>query len=455
MNGCSSSSNQSDSSTWKNDVALKKQIRQASAWAIPLLYALIAIVAGLSFPRIEARTWPGLASGLSVSTATAIYSAIASGMIALTGIVFSLAFVMVQFSATAYSPRLVLWIARDPVLSHALGIFTATFLYAIAALAGLDRVGSGRAPLISAWIVIGMLFASVTMFISLIHRIGVLQINRMLIFTGDLGREAIRTMYGAPDSSGTGGSFEFRRTSPVHTLVHHGGPRAIQSVDITALVKLARVSDGVIEVSVAVGDTVGEAVPLLRVFGARRAIDEKELRRAIEVGGERTFQQDPKYVIRLLVDIAIRALSPAVNDPTTAVQALDQIEDLLLRLGSSCLDIGEYRDGDGKLRLVVPFPTWEDFLRLALEEIRFYGATSVQVTRRMTALLAELISGLPEERRAALRHWEQRLQTTIARSFVDAEEKTEASVEDRQGLGISRRRCFAHAATSRGEEQEV
>ncbi len=405
-----------------------------------MLYALIAVAAGLSFPRIEARAWPGLSSAVSVPTAAAIYSAIASGMIALTSIVFSLAFVMIQFSASAYSPRLVLWIARDPVISHALGIFTATFLYAIAALTGLDRGGSGRAPFISAWVVVGMLFASVAMFVSLIQRVGVLQINRMLIFTGDLGREAIRTMYGSPDSSGRCGSYEFRQASPLHTLVHHGGPQAIQAVDTTALVKLAKAFDGIIEVSVAVGDTVREATPLLRVFGVRHVIDDKALRRGIEVGGERTSEQDPKYAIRLLVDIAIRALSPAVNDPTTAVQALDQIEDLLMRLGHSRLEIGEYRDSDGKLRLVVPFPAWEDFLRLALDEIRFYGATSVQVTRRMMALLADLVSGLPIERRAAVVHWEQRLQNTIARSFVDDEEKSEASVEDRQGLGVPRRR---------------
>lgn len=427
-------------------MTLKRQIRQSSAWTVPVLYALIAVVAGLGFPRIEARVWPGLATAMSVSTATAIYSAIASGMIALTSIVFSLAFVMIQFGASAYSPRLVLWITRDPVMSHALGIFTATFLYAIAALAGLDRGGSGRAPFISASIVVVMLYASVVMFISLIQRIGVLQINRVLTFTGDLGREVIRKMYGSADSAGIHGSSEFRQTFPLYTLVHHGGPQAIQVVDTTALVKLAKAFDGVIEVSVAVGDTVGEATPLLRVFGACHPIDEKKLRRGIEVGAERNFQQDPKYAIRLLVDIAIRALSPAVNDPTTAVQALDQIEDLLLRLGRCRLEIGEYRDSDGKLRLVVPYPAWEDFLRLALDEIRFYGATSVQVTRRMTALLADLISALPNERLGAVMYWEKRLQSTIARSFVDDEEKLEASVEDCQGLGIPRRQGRAAAA---------
>src|SRR5262249_1707565 len=145
--------------------------------------------------------------------------------------------------------------------------------------------------------------------------------------------------------------------------------------------------------------TVVELIPLLSVFGPR-AIDDRELRRGIMVGGERTFEQDPKYALRLLVDIAIKALSPAVNDPTTAVQALDQIQDLLLRLARSQLDIGECRDGEGRLRLVIPVPTWDDFLRLAFDEISAYGANSVQVMRRMKALLVDLSASVPAERRA-------------------------------------------------------
>jgi uncharacterized membrane protein len=157
------------------------------------------------------------------------------------------------------------------------------------------------------------------------------------------------------------------------------------------------------------------------------------------MGQGRTFEQDPKYAIRLLVDIAIKALSPAINDPTTAVQALDQIEDLMVRLGRRQLQIGTARDAGGALRLVIPGPTWEDFLLLAFDEVCVCGATSVQIMRRMRALISDLISALPNERHPALRHCQQRLNSTIARSFEDAEKKLEASIEDRQGLGVPRR----------------
>ncbi|HKV76969.1 MAG TPA: DUF2254 domain-containing protein [Candidatus Sulfotelmatobacter sp.] len=422
---------------------MSHRTHQLSAWGIPAIYAGVAMAAALVFPRFESRIFPGLVSPVSISAATAVYSAIASGMIALTGIVFSLTFVMVQFSATAYSPRLVLWIARDPVMSHALGVFSATFLYAIAALAGVDRNGSGKVPFVSAWVVIGLLLASVGMFVALIHRVGLLQVNRMLIFTGDQGRAVITTLYPRSKSAASAtGSDDFRALPRTQTLIHHGRPRSIRAVDVGALVNLAKASGGIIELVAAVGDTIVELTPFLSVYGAERPIDERKLQDRIEIGEERTFEQDPKYAVRLLVDIAIKALSPAINDPTTAVQALDQIEDLLLRLGQRHLEIGRFCDSGGKLRLVVPFPTWDDLLRLAFDEICSYGSTSVQVMRRMNALVTDLAQAVPEERRPALKYWDARLKTTIARSFADGEERMDASMEDRQGLGVPRQPPF-------------
>jgi uncharacterized membrane protein len=275
------------------------------------------------------------------------------------------------------------------------------------------------------------------MFIALIERIGSLQVNRMLIFTGDQGRQAIKELYLSDGSRAAHIETEAVERKPItQTLVHAGRPLVIQAVDIGTLVAQARQADAVVEVLSAVGDTVLELTPLLRVRGARQPLAEQALANSIEAGDERTFRQDPKYAIRLLVDIAIKALSPAVNDPTTAVQALDQIEDLLLRLGRRDLDIGRFADDDGRLRLVVPFPSWDDFLLLALDEIRAYGASSVQVMRRMMALIKNLTEVLPAERTAALERSERRLQTTIARSFADRDEKQDASVADRQGLGI-------------------
>jgi uncharacterized membrane protein len=305
-------------------------------------------------------------------------------------------------------------------------------------LAWVDRAASGKVPLLSGWMVFALLVASLAMFIALIERVGLLQVTRMLIFTGDQGRRAIDELYPSLEAAPASMEKETYRRQPVtQTLAYAGRPQALQAVDVATLLELASQSEAVLEVATAIGSTVLEAAPLLRVYGARQQLDEQALRNAIQLGDERTFRQDPKFALRLLVDIAIKALSPAINDPTTAVQALDQVEDLMLRLGRRRLEIGQFRHPDGTLRLVIPFPTWDDFLRLALDEILFCGATSVQVMRRMRALIKNLLTALPEPRHPALRNWEQRLDRTLRRAFADAEEKQEAAVADRQGLGLS------------------
>jgi uncharacterized membrane protein len=410
----------------------------ASEWTIAFSYAATALIAGLILPRVENLLLPGLGASISVPVALTLYSAITSGMIALTAIVFSLAFVMVQFSAVAYSPRLVLWVSRDRVLWHSIGMFTATFLYAIGAMVWVDRAGSGKVPLLSGWLVIGLMLASTGMFVALIQRIGLLQVSRILAFTGDLGRQVIEQMYPpleAPPSLPLAGDFE--EVQLAHTVIYSGMPRALQAIDRQMLLQMCMECDVSVEVLACVGETLLNGAPLLRMFGEKKRISEKAWAKPFITGEDRTFEQDPKYAIRLLVDIAIKALSPAINDPTTAVQALDQIQDQLLRLGNRRLEIGAVRDLQGKLRLAVPHPTWDDFLRLAFEEIRSYGAGSVQVMRRMSASISDLIAALPQERHAALEHQRQRLNALVARSFPDEEEKLEALVEDRQGFGVT------------------
>ena len=413
----------------------------STPWVVTAVYAAGAIAAGVLLPRIENRLLPHLASPVSAAAAMAIYSSIASGMIALTGVVFSLTFVMVQFSATAYSPRLVLWFARDPLLAHAFGTFTATFLYAIAALAWVDRAGTAEGvPLISALTVVALLLASVAMFVGLINRIAMLQINRTLAFTGDHGRGVIDSTYPETlDPHREAPADVVAEAGVVEIVAYHGPPLSVQQISTVRLIDLATAADAVIDVGVSVGDTVSDSTTLFRIVNAHAPIDERELRRTVVLGVERTFDQDPKYAMRLLVDIAIRALSPAINDPTTAVQALDQIGDLLLRLGRRLLEIGAFHDATGRLRVVVPFPTWDDFLRLAFGEIAAYGATSMQVMRRMHALITDLQAALPIERRAALERWHTRLTRKISGSFADADDRAAALFEDRQGLGVARR----------------
>ena len=140
------------------------------------------------------------------------------------------------------------------------------------------------------------------------------------------------------------------------------------------------------------------------------------------MGDERTLDDDPAFAFRMMVDVAIKALSPAVNDPTTAVQALDRIEDLLRYAAAKHLSVGVVTDATGVMRLVYPTPTWEDLVELALDEIRAFGAGQYQVARRLRALLDALtltcrsIAGRPWRPRA--RCWPTRSSIRSARPSV-------------------------------------
>lgn len=419
--------------------------RRMPIWTVPMIYVLVSVACGLTFPRLEQIYLPGYTHDVAVGSALAFFSSVSSGMMALTGIVFAIAFVMVQFSAVAYSPRLVSRFANQPRLFHSLGIFFATFAYSLAALAWTDRGGSGKVPLFSTILVIVLLIISMVAFVRLIQGINELQIQNVLRDVGRQGRTVIRTLFEripeAAAISPEAAADDRDLGAPVQRLTYSGEPRVITRFDVVGLVRLAEAAGAVIVLECAVGDTLVEDTLVLGVHGASAPLPERALMKSIRLGTVRTFEQDPKYAIRLLVDIAIRALSPAVNDPTTAVQALDQIEDLLRRLGRRKLDAGRVCDAAGSLRLIMPMPTWDDYLALAFDEIRQFGATSVQVARRLRAALTGLAESVAtEERRAAVQHYLDHLNSGVGRSTFDDHDQAMALEEDRQGLGLSRKR---------------
>ena len=149
------------------------------------------------------------------------------------------------------------------------------------------------------------------------------------------------------------------------------------------------------------------------------------------------MEQDPGFAFRIMVDIAERALSPAINDPTTAVLALDQLHRLLRYVGQKQLGPGRVSDGQGTLRLLYPTPQWEDFVMLAVSEIRLFGASSLQIPRRLRAMLEHLIAVLPEARTPALRQEVVLLHSAVERGYLEAEDRRRAETGDRQGIGGS------------------
>jgi uncharacterized membrane protein len=241
-------------------------------WLIPMMYVAASVVCGLTLPRLEQAYLGSYTLNLSVASAQAYMSAAASGTMTLTGLVFAMAFIMVQFSAIAYSPRLVLWFIRDHVVFHSLGTFAATFIYALFALAWIDRGGTGVVPLFSPMSVAVLLIVSVLMFSRLMQRLSDLQITNVLHLIGDKGREVIRAMFDHPDVSRPTASAlakhrQERLAPAMQTLIYSGKPRTIAELDVEALVRQAQQAGVTIVIKCAVGDTLVEGTVLLQVHG--------------------------------------------------------------------------------------------------------------------------------------------------------------------------------------------
>jgi uncharacterized membrane protein len=216
---------------------------------------------------------------------------------------------------------------------------------------------------------------------------------------------------------------------------YQGRTGVIVAFDVRGLVELAKRNQCLIELVPQAGDFVATGSPLFRVYGADTAIQDSELIASVAVGAERTMEQDPAFAFRIIVDIADKALSPAINDPTTSVLSIDQIQFLLQEVGKRDLDTGTVCDEGGEVRLVYRTPAWEDFVLLGITEIRHFGANSIQVMRRLCAMLEHLIEILPAERVPLLEQQRDLIRASVDRNFKDPLDRVRAEIPDFQGLG--------------------
>jgi len=197
----------------------------------------------------------------------------------------------------------------------------------------------------------------------------------------------------------------------------------------------AEQSGGVIEFVPQVGDFIATDEPLFNLYGGAAALDDGELKSTIAFGPERTLEQDPTFAFRIIIDIALKALSPAINDPTTAVIAIDQLHRLLRKAGNKNLRTDEIPGNSGELAVIFRTPNWQDFVHLAFTEIRQCGAQNMQVARRLRAMIENLIQTLPKYRHPALLQELQLLDREIEKYFPYPEDLALARVGDAQGLG--------------------
>jgi uncharacterized membrane protein len=296
---------------------------------------------------------------------------------------------------------------------------------------------------LAVWLAMAWLLGSISVLARLIAVFGTMTVTNILAALSGVGRASVERVYGArrgaPALAREQGDAAPQKLDiageAVQRVIYDGAPGYITGYHIRALTKLARQSDVIIYLPYSIGDALKDGAAIAVVRGNAPAVSESRLYAGISLGGERTFREDPKYSLRLLVDTAIRALSPAVSDPTTAVQALDHIEALLWRIANSNLDIGKVRDDTGALRVVFAAPDWENYLQLGLSEIMQYGAASIQVERRIEALLRFLRQATPPERTAALDQFARHRRELSSSAFDDATFRAWADIPDREGIG--------------------
>ncbi|MDQ4094775.1 MAG: DUF2254 domain-containing protein [Actinomycetota bacterium] len=417
-----------------------REYLRSSLWFIPALCVVVVVVLALVLIRLDRTIGSNFLFEGGPEGAQTLLATISASMITFTGLVFSITMVVLQLASQQFSPRVLRTFLRDRHSQLTLGVFVATFTYSLIVLREVhssDAPGGEFVPGLAVGVAFALVLLSLAFFVDYIHHIS--QSIRVGTITASIAaetREAISDIYDHEHTD---------EPVPLPSGVYVGtvpAPRSgvITGLDRDRLVSLAKEAGVVVEVVPGIGDFVPYGAPLLRVHGGEPASSKAQSDEFLECVGlahERTMAQDPAFGFRQLVDIAERGLSPAVNDPTTAVQCLDEIHDLLRRIGGRAFPSGQRFDENGDLRLAFPVVSWEGYVSLAFDEIRHYGRESIQIHRRMRSILRDLESAVPPDRKPPLRRQLRLLDAAADRHLEDQADRVTAQQADEQGIGGS------------------
>jgi uncharacterized membrane protein len=411
----------------------------ASLWFVPMVCVLIGV--GLSFGTIAldhlsgGTAVPRSLSGDS-EAALAILSTVAVAMVTLTGLVLTITMVVVQLAMGQFTPRVLRTILRDRPSQFAIGVFVATFAHAMLVMREVrsptngDR--EGVVPGLAIVVAYVLILVSIMVLVLYVHHIGrALRVAALIDSVGDDARDLLEKLYPAGGVDGAPPSLELP-PGPVQTIsaIRHG---VVVQIDVPSLVDVASDHEALLVMAPRVGDFVPEGAVLFSVFGS--SVDADALRHAVVLGNERTLNRDLAYGFRMLVDVAVRSLSPSMGDPTSATQAVDRIHDLLRQLAVRPFPTGRHLDDEGVLRVVLPTLTWDGYVRLSVDEMRSYGRTSMQVLRRIEAMLHDLLDVAPPDRRPILEEELELIEGAVPAAFDDDADRRAAMTPDQQGIG--------------------
>ena len=421
--------------TWSVAFRLRRYLRE-SLWVIPLVGGAVGWFGGLASTDLSGISDLSTRWQYSASTAEAVLAALVAASVGLVGFVVTVSVLIVQMATGTFSARYMRIFYRDwafkAVLAVLIGAFT--FSYTLMRAVEEDDVPNLGVTMAGAFLGLGVLLF-VIFLDRAIHRLRPVAVAALVAAAG---RRALREVLEEAARGDAPAVVPAPYTPPgeparVVRMVRGG---AIQAIDFRGLGRWARDNDSLVVLRHPVGDFVSAGAVLIELYGRDPGPDaEERLRSMVALGVERTIEQDPAFAVRIMVDIAIRALSPAVNDPTTAVQVLDHLEDLLRLVGQTDLSDRAAPLEDMETGLVVPVRRWQDYLALSVTEIREYGHSSIQVVRRLRAMLEELADSVLLERREAVVLELERLDDAVAREWGQTVDIDLAGRADRQGIG--------------------
>jgi uncharacterized membrane protein len=420
--------------SWEGLAAIFERLR-LRLWFIPALFALAAFLSALVMVTIDRRlAEDGLTFirfGGTADGARSVLSTIAQSMLTFTGLVFTITMLVLQLAANSLSPRVMRTFLRDRQNQVVLGLFVATFVFTLLVLREVRApVGdAGFVPGLAVWTAFALLLASVAAFVYYIdHMAHAIRASTVIDNIANETREAVEARY-APERDASGGAMP-RLDDPDPAIVASERGATLIAVDDGSVVDLAAEHDLVVELIPSVGDFIVGGGPLFRVYrmgqaGGRALPDDlpERLRGTLSFGNERTLHQDHAFGLRQLVDVAARALSPGTNDPTTAVQAIDRIHDLLRIIATRPDPDPVHRDDDGRPRLIRAERSWADLVELGFDELRLYGAAHLHVAARLRLALADLLSVACDDRRPALLDQRERLEAAVTRAYEDRRDR--------------------------------
>ena len=371
---------------------------QSSLWFRPAAAAVIAVALAIGITAVDQMPYFTAPTMLRIGaeSARAVLGTIAGAMLAVVGMIFSILMVVLVLASQQFSPRILRNFARDPISQNVLGIFIGTFIYSLLVLARIseheDRVFT---PVFSVTGAIALAIIAIGAFIYFIDHITktirisyiVSGISRQ---TETLLQKMAEETIGGKAANGEQAEIAWRPTEA--TVVVSPRPGHIQTIDYDALVHFAQEHGLLIKIERQVGDFITREGVLLALLPGQKLSQKQldELYSVFDIGTERTMYGDVLFGIRQLVDIALKAISPGINDPSTAVNAIDYLDNILVQAARHGDMAGRYYDSAGKLRLLAARPTFVMMLDLAFDQLRHYSSHEPTITVRLLDALAEI-----------------------------------------------------------------